>query len=105
MLEQVLEKVERELYEDGKDIHWSVFCDRILDPIMGRGNPPSLKAIATKYGISDESKASNMMVTVKRRLQAALKQHLRESVTSDEYLADEFEQMKQFFPKIVQDSE
>jgi len=105
LLERVLEKVERECREDGKDIHWSVFCNRILHPIMDRNAPPSLKEIAAKYGISDESKASNMIVTVKRRLQVALKQHLRESVTSDEYLTGELEQMRQFFPKIAQDSE
>jgi len=105
LLEQVLEKVERECREDGKDIHWRVFCDRVLQPIMDRKYPPALKEIAAKYGISDESKVSNMIVTVKRRLQVALKQHLRESVTSDEYLAGELEQIRQFFPKIAQDSE
>jgi hypothetical protein len=72
---------------------------------MDRGNPASLKEIAAKYGISDESRASNMIVTVKRRLQVALKQYLRESVTSDEYVKGELEQIRQFFPKIAQDSE
>jgi len=105
LLEQVLEKVERECNEDGKNVHWGIFCDRILHPIMDRNDPPSLKEIIAKYGISDESMASNMMVTVKRRLQVALKQYLREFVTSDEYLAGELEQIKQFFPKIAQDSE
>lgn len=105
LLEQVLEKVEHECREDGKAVHWGIFCDRVLHPIMDRGNPPSLKEIADKYGISDESKASNMIVTVKRRLQKALRQHLRESVTSDEYIKGELEQIRQLFPKIAQDSE
>lgn len=104
LLEQVLEEVERECHEDGKDIHWDVFCDRVLHPIMDQGNPPPLKEIITKYGIQDETKASNMIVTVKRRLQAVLKQYLRESVTSDEYVKGELEQIRQFFPKIAQDS-
>jgi hypothetical protein len=105
LLEQVLDEVERECHEDGKDIHWGVFCDRILQPIMDRSNPPPLKEIMAKYGIQDESKASNMIVTVKRRLKVALRQYLRESVTSDEYLTGELEQIRQFFPKIAQDSE
>ena len=105
LLEQVLEKVERECREDDKAVHWSIFCDRVLHPIMDQKDPPSLKEIAAQYEISDESRASNMMVTVKRRLQVALKQHLRESVTSEEYLAGELEQIRQFFPKIAQDSE
>jgi RNA polymerase sigma-70 factor (ECF subfamily) len=105
LLEQVLEKVECECREDGKDVHWGVFCDRVLQPIMDRRHRPPLKEIVAKYGISDESKASNMVVTVKRRLQVALKQYLRESVTSDEYMKGELEQIRQFFPKIAQDSE
>jgi RNA polymerase sigma-70 factor (ECF subfamily) len=105
LLEQVLEEVERKCHEDGKDIHWGVFCDRVLHPVMDRGNPPPLKEIVAKYGIQDETKASNMIVTVKRRLQVALKQYLRESVTSDEYVNGELEQIRQFFPKIAQDSE
>ncbi len=103
LLEQVLEKVERECREDGKDVHWGIFCDRVLQPIMDRKDPPALKGIVAKYGISDESKASNMIVTVKRRLQGALRQYLRESVTSDEYVKGELEQIRQFFPKIAQD--
>jgi len=105
LLEQVLEEVERKCHEDGKDVHWGIFCDRVLHPIMDRKDPPPIKEIVTKYGISDESKASNMMVTVKRRLQVALKQYLRESVTSDEYVKGELEQIRQFSPKIAQDSE
>ena len=105
LLEQVLEKVERECHEDGKDVHWYTFCDRVLHPIMDRQDPPSLKELVSKYGISDESKASNMIVTVKRRLQVALKQYLRESVTSEEYIKGELEQIRQFFPKIAQDFE
>ncbi len=105
LLEQVLEQVERECQENGKDIHWHVFCDRVLQPIMDRGHRPPLKEIVAKYGISDESRASNMIVTVKRRLQGALKQYLRESVMSDECVKGELEQIRQFFPKIAQDSE
>lgn len=104
LLENVIKEVEQESREDGKDIHWDVFYDRVLQPIMDRSNPPGLKEIVAKYGIKDESKASNMIVTIKRRLLSALKQRLRDSVTSDEYVNSELEQIKQFFPKIAQDS-
>ena len=104
LLENVLEEVEHECREDGKDIHWDVFYDRVLRPIMDRSNPPGLKEIVAKYGIRDETKASNMIVTVKRRLLSTLKQRLRESVTFDEYVNSELEQIRQFFPKLAQDS-
>ena len=105
LLEQVFEKVERACHHDGKTVHWCIFRDRVLNSIMERSKPPALNEIVSKYGLQDESKASNMIVTVKRRLQAALRQRLRESVTSDEQVASEWEQMRRFFPKIAQDSQ
>jgi len=105
LLEDVLEKVEAKCQEDGKSIHWQVFCDRILQPIINGTEPPSLKEICERYGIKDDSKASNMIVTVKRRFQAALKKKLRESVVSEEQVSSELEEIKRFFPKIAQDSE
>ena len=105
LLEQVFEEVERACHHDDKTIHWCIFRDRVLNPILDRGKPPALSEIVSRYDLRDESKASNMIVTVKRRLQTALRQRLRESVTSDEEVASEWEQMRRFFPKIAQDSQ
>ena len=103
LLEQVFEEVERACHHDDKTVHWCVFRDRVLNPIMDRSKPLVLNEIVSKYGLPDEGKASNMIVTVKRRLQVVLRQRLRESVTSDEQVASEWEQMRRFFPKIAQD--
>ncbi len=104
LLEQVLETVKRQCCEEDKQIHWHVFLDRVLDPIMERNTPPTLKEIISRYGIPDESKASNMIVTVKRRFQTTLRQYLRDSVSSDDSVKDEWEQIRKFFPKMAQDS-
>jgi hypothetical protein len=103
LLEQVLEDLEAECQKDGKSLHWNVFRDRVLQPIMSRKESPSLREICDKYGIEDDTKASNMIVTVKRRFQAALRKHLRHSVVSDEYINDEFKELRKFFPKMAQD--
>lgn len=103
LLEQAFEDVERACHHDGKTVHWCVFRDRVLNPIMDRQPPPALSDILSKYGLSTESKASNMIVTVKRRFQAALRRRLRESVTSDRDVASEWEEIKRFFPEIAQD--
>ena len=105
LLEQVLEEVERACHHDGKTAHWCIFRDRVLNPIMDGSAPPPLNEIVAKYGLQDEGKASNMIVTVKRRFQAALRRRLRESVTSDEDVGSEWQQIKRFFPKIAQDSQ
>ena len=104
LLEQVLEKVETACNEDGKDVHWKVFGDRVLQPIMDGTEPPSLKEICDKYEIEDDAKASNMMVTVKRRFQAVLMAHLRDSVVSDEQVNGELEELRRFFPRMAQGS-
>jgi len=73
LLEQVLEQVENKCRQDGKTVHWRIFHDRVLEPIMDGTNSPSLQEVCDKYGIQDDAKASNMIVTVKRRFQAALR--------------------------------
>ena len=105
LLEQVLEQVEVTCQEDGRKVHWEVFHDRILQPVMDGREQPSLKEICEKYGIRDDVKASNMIVTVKRCFQAALRKYLRDSVISDEQVSGELKELRRFFPKMAQDGE
>jgi DNA-directed RNA polymerase specialized sigma24 family protein len=102
LLERALEHVEAQCHEDGKTVHWYVFRDRVLQPIMSRGEPPSLKEIGAAYGVDSEAAVCNMIVTVKRRLQRAMREYLRRSVTSEECVAGEMEELRRFFPKIAQ---
>jgi len=103
MLEQVVAAVKVECDQNGKIVHWQVFQDRILLPIMKGGDPPELEAICDKYGISNTVKASNMIVTVKRRFQALLQQHIRNSVMSEREADEELKEIRRFLPKVAQD--
>ena len=103
LLEQVLAEVEAKCHEDGKTVHWHVFHDRVLDPIMDGTEPPSMKEICRKYSDESEAKASNMMVTVKRRFQTALKSHLRSLVVSENQVDEELAEVMRFLPKVAQD--
>lgn len=103
LLERVLQQVEARCYEDGKTIHWCIFRDRLLKPIIERSHSVSIKELCARYGIEDSSKVSNMIVTVKRRFQTILKQHLRDTVISDDYVQAEVEEILRFFPKIAQE--
>ena len=102
LLEQVLAEVDAACHEDGKVLHWELFNERVVQPIMDGAEPPSLKDICEKYGIRDDAQASNMIVTVKRRFQAALRKHLRDSVVSNEQIDSELEELRRFFPSIAQ---
>ena len=103
LLEDVLEEVEVKCHEDGKTVHWHVFYDRILEPIMEMAKTPSMKEICRRYGLKSKSEASNMLVTVKRRFQRALKNHLHNLVVSEEQIDEEFSEIMKFLPIIAQD--
>ena len=102
LLQEVLKQVEAQCYKDGKMVHWNIFEDRVLKPIMEETEALSMEEICHKYGISDAIKASNMIVTVKRRFRSSLKERVRESVTSDEQVEEELEEIMRFVPKIAQ---
>ncbi len=101
LLEQVLIQVEAQCHQDALTVHWYVFRDRVLRPIIDRTAPPSLKEICARHGIESETKASNMIVTVKRRLQSTLWQQVRGSVDADEWVKGELEDIRELFPMIM----
>jgi DNA-directed RNA polymerase specialized sigma24 family protein len=98
LLEQILAEVEADCRRDGLDLHWTIFRERIVQPIRGDGVSPSVKELCDKYGIDDEKKASNMLVTVKRRFQVALRRHVRNTVASEEDVEDEVQELFQYLP-------
>ena len=105
LLERVLEETESQCHEHGKSVHWHVFHDRVLQPILERQKAPRLSDLCLRYGIADTGTASNMIITVKRRFQDTLLRRLRESVASDADLEDELQALHRFFPDIAQDHE
>jgi RNA polymerase sigma-70 factor (ECF subfamily) len=102
LLDQILAEVETKCRQDGMEIHWNIFHDRVVQSILENANPPSLADICKKYGIEDEKKASNMNITVKRRFQEALKQYIRNTVTSEAHINEELGEILKFFPKRAQ---
>jgi DNA-directed RNA polymerase specialized sigma24 family protein len=81
LLDEVLAEVEADCQAHALAVHWNIFRERILEPIAHDAEPPSLTRICEKYGIEDKKKASNMVVTVNRRVQAAIKRHLRQALS------------------------
>ncbi|HCO93560.1 MAG TPA: hypothetical protein DIU00_06355 [Phycisphaerales bacterium] len=102
MLDKVLSDVKHVCCEQGMETHWSIFSERVVQPMLNSTTPPSLTDICEKYGIESEKKASNMIVTVKRRFQSALKQYIRSTVASESRMADELKEILKFLPKKAQ---
>ena len=103
LLDGVLSEVERECRRQGIEIYWDVFRDRVVRPIMENIEAPSLKSICTQYGIENEAKISNMIVTVKRRFQSELRKQIRNTVLSENQVNEELVEILKLFPKKAQD--
>ena len=97
LLDQILSEVEAKCCHDGMDIHWNIFYDRVVQSLLENVEPLSLADICEKYGIKDEKTASNMNITDKRRFQAALKQYISNTLTSEAQINQELEKIMQFF--------
>ena len=99
LLDKLLAEVQAKCLADDKELHWQIFHERVLQPIMENTRALSLKEICDKYGIEDEKKASNMIITVNRRFRAALKRYLRRSVTRDVEVDEELRELMQIFSR------
>jgi hypothetical protein len=87
------------------EIHWYVFRDRIVEPMLNSATSLSLTEICEKYNIESEKKASNMIITVKRRFQAVLRQYVHNTVASESQVTDELQEIMKFLPKKAQHSQ
>jgi RNA polymerase sigma-70 factor (ECF subfamily) len=93
LLDQVLAKVKDECYSARRASHWEVFRAKVLAPIFDEVDTPALVEICARYGIDSESKASNMILTVKRRFRAVLRDQIRQFVGSDSEVEQEFAEL------------
>jgi DNA-directed RNA polymerase specialized sigma24 family protein len=99
LLEEVLTAVEADCRAHGLEAHWGIFRDRVLEPIVNETEPSSLTDIGPRYGITDPEKASNMIITVNRRLQTTLRRHLRQYVSADAAVDEEVREFLRIFCK------
>jgi RNA polymerase sigma-70 factor (ECF subfamily) len=102
LLDQTLSELRVECRNEGLDLHWQVFYDRVVGPTLHDAAAPSLADVCREYGIGDEKKAANMTVTIKRRFQKILKRHVRSTVISDADVDDELREIMRFLPESAQ---
>jgi RNA polymerase sigma-70 factor (ECF subfamily) len=105
LLDQILSQVQAKCREQDMEVHWNIFNDRVVRPIVEDAACPSLTEICRKYDIETEKKASNMTITVKRCFQAALKECIRNTVTSEQEIDEELREIIRFFPEGAQHSD
>ncbi len=99
LLDEVLSAVETRCNAEGKSVHWNLFRERVIDPILSGAERPPLPALCERYRIPYEAKASNMIVTVKRHLQREMARRIREVVGSDADVTQEIRDLHEILSK------
>ncbi|MHC4241763.1 MAG: RNA polymerase sigma factor [Planctomycetota bacterium] len=99
LLDKLLGEVEAKCRTEGKTLHWEVFRDRVLQPIMDNVSAPSLAEICQRHDVDNPGKVSNMIVTVNRRFRTALKRHIRRSVVQDADVDEESRELIRIFSR------
>lgn len=102
LLERATVEVKTTCQKQGMEVHWALFHARILQPILGHSDPATLSQLCENYGIEDTKKASNMIVTVKRRFRSVLMELVRNTVVSEEQAHEEFQYLLKFLPENAQ---
>jgi RNA polymerase sigma-70 factor (ECF subfamily) len=90
LIEEVIEESKTECLETHKERHWQLFEQKVLQPILDSLDAPSNKILCEQYGIEDETKVSNMILTVKRRFQKILYRRLGTLVDSEDQIEKEY---------------
>ncbi len=103
LLDRVLSAVKSGCCQEGLETHWEVFNARVVRPILDGTAAPALGEVCARLGIEDTRRASNMIVTVKRRFRETLRRHIRTTVVSDEQVDDELDEILRFVPESAQD--
>ena len=98
-MERALTELKQWYFGREMKTHWYVFRDRLLRPNLEGGEIPTFSQLSQQYEIKDETKASNMLGTVKRQFQKILTKHVRQTVLSGDVAEDELQEMFKFLEK------
>ena len=99
LLRKACNEVKEICCSSGKDLHWKVFQKKVLSPILDGTPVPGLGDICSELGVRDQSKASNMIGTVKRIFRSTMNRNLRQLVESDDQIDQEFNDLMEIFSR------
>ena len=99
LLDCAINEVKDSYTAQGMEVHWRLFHNHVLAPILQGREPPPLKDSFLEYGLESAAVASHMLTTVKRRLQNVLKRHVRQMALTSEAVEEELQEIQKFFQK------
>ena len=93
LLGRVLAEVEQQCLQGHQETHWAVFQGRVLRPIAEGAEPVPYAELCRQLKIDRPDQAATMNTTVKRKFEVTLRRHVRQSVDSDDDVADEIAEL------------
>jgi DNA-directed RNA polymerase specialized sigma24 family protein len=104
LIDRTVSEVQTECEKQGLQTHWCIFRDKVLLPTLQNKESQTMKAISARYSIESESRAFNMLLTVRRRFKAALKRNVANTVLGEEDVEEEWQDLLNFFGGSAQKS-
>ena len=95
----LLAEVKEECSHHGMELHWTLFHERVVQPILEDRSPPPLAGLCALHGIEEAARASNMIFAVKKRFQAARRRRLRRSVAAKGEVDEEMQELARFLAR------
>ncbi|MSR64888.1 MAG: sigma-70 family RNA polymerase sigma factor [Verrucomicrobiae bacterium] len=95
---RVVKSFEQECRTTGKEVHYSIFRRRVVEPALEGTDPPALRELAEEFGLS-EKEAANRLVTAKRAFLRLLRDEIRLYASSEDDLTAELQELFQFLGK------
>ena len=99
ILDAVLSRLKSDCLESGLAVHWALFERRVLCPILEDAPAEPLSQLIKAYDIPSVIKASNMIITVKRRFGQLLRRILQKHVDTDTDIEQEISRLIELLGK------
>lgn len=84
LVRSTLDQVRRECIRDGLDVHWRIFELRVARPMLTGQPAVDYATLVARHRLGSVGQAANMLVTVKRRVAAALREEVARTVDGDD---------------------
>ena len=97
VIEMALNRLEESCLADGMDAHWKAFGINVVQPSLRRTKPMSMVRLAEHIGAADETQASNMLQTTKRRFRRILREVVAETVSDASQIEGELSDLRAHF--------
>lgn len=88
LVTRVLRQMEQEAVETGKAVHYDIFRQRIVRPLLDGSEAPTMRELAMQHGI-DEKQAANALLTARRAYRRLLRDEIRLYARTEEDVSNE----------------